>query len=283
MPRERVAALGIGALAVVAGGFSLLLVGAPVGLAVRNLIAFAAGIGLGCLGQFLQPRETAFWPRFVLTCLMLSLVLIVGTTIGGVSRWLDFGLFTLQPGLILLPTLLTTLSQDHTGWRRAALLLAVILIAFQPDAATLTALALAMTVMLRVNVKPPALVTALIAVAFSLGAWLTLRNPDPVAFVEGTVQLAVQHGPVAIAVHAATMVLMLAPFLIVRKNGGLENFTFFALLALAAVVAAFPMPLAGSAVSPLVGYGAALALLTIPVRSRFAAPFRRAQAASTSI
>ncbi len=141
MPRERVAALGIGALAVVAGGFSLLLVGAPVGLAVRNLIAFAAGIGLGCLGQFLQPRETAFWPRFVLTCLMLSLVLIVGTTIGGVSRWLDFGLFTLQPGLILLPTLLTTLSQDHTGWRRAALLLAVILIAFQPDAATLTALA----------------------------------------------------------------------------------------------------------------------------------------------
>ena len=50
MQRERVAALGIGTLAVIVGAAFLLLVGAPIALALRNVMAFAAGIGLGCLG-----------------------------------------------------------------------------------------------------------------------------------------------------------------------------------------------------------------------------------------
>ena len=137
--------------------------------------------------------------------------------------------------------------------------------------------------MLRRNASLPAILSALAAAATSAAFWIALRTPDPVAFVEGTAQLAVQHGFFAIALHALTAALMLVPFILVRENGGTENLVFFAMLSLAALVAAFPMPLAGSALSPLVGYGAAIALLTIPVRSRFGAPFRRRQAASTSI
>lgn len=139
-------------------------------------------------------------------------MLAFGADLEGVTRWLRFGPVTLQPALILLPTLFTTLSPDRNGWRRAALLVPTLLIAFQPDAATLTAFAAAMVVMLRRNAPAPAIVAAVVAIILSAAAWVALRNPDPVAFVEGTANLAMHHGPFAIALHAGASLLMLIPF-----------------------------------------------------------------------
>lgn len=266
-------ALGIGVLAVLAGAAFLFVAGAPAGLIVRNLVAFAAGLALGTIGlAFQPPRVPPFLPRLALTVVMLVIVLLVGVSVDGVQRWIRFGPVTLQPALILLPTLFSTLGDDRGGWRRAALLVPAGLIALQPDAGTLFALALTLWILRRFDPARPALIAALGATALTAWCLLDYANPEPVRFVEATAALALETGPLAIALHLTASLLMLVPFVLHRSREGWALLTFFAALATAAVLGAFPMPVAGAAVSPLVGYGAALALLFLPIRSVFRRP-----------
>ncbi len=263
------APLAAGTAAVLAGIAFLLLVGAPAGMAVRNGAAFAIGLALGALGLVAQPnRLSPFVPRYALTIVMLLVVLGAGVAVDGVQRWIRLGPVTLQPALILLPPLLTTLGDDRGGWKRAALLVPAMLIALQPDGGTLFALALALWILSRFDRARPALLAALGATALAAWRLLDVANPAPVPFVEGTPALALAHGPLAIVLHLAASLLMLVPFVLHRSREAWALVMFFAALATAALLAPFPMPIAGGAVSPIVGYGAALALLYLPIGRR---------------
>lgn len=271
---RRGAALGAGTVAVLAGIVFLLLVGAPTGMAVRNGAAYATGIALGALGLAAQPRRLSpFLPRYLLTLVMLVVVLVAGVTVDGVQRWIRLGPLTLQPALILLPALLATIGDDKVGMKRAALLLPAALLALQPDAGTLGALALALTVMTLQQRSPLGVVAA--AGTAALAGWtiVTLDNPAPVLFVEATAELALANGPLALALHLGASLLMLVPFAIAPTRRGRPLLAFVAALTVAGLLDAFPMPLAGGAISPLIGYGAALALLFPPIGK--GAPIRR--------
>ena len=93
-----------------------------------------------------------------------------------------------------------------------------------------------------------------------------------ISTMQAKTELALAQGSLATVLHTAAILLMLLPFWLVRRDGGGPLLAFFAALVVASILAPFPMPLAGGAVSPLVGYGAALALLFLPIRRRIRRP-----------
>lgn len=301
MRSVRAIGLAIGTIAVLSGAAFLWVAGAGSGMAIRNPIAFAIGLMLGAIGLAVQPPKLSpFLPRFLLTVTMLAIVLAVGVSVDGVQRWIRLGPVTLQPALILLPTLFTTIAADRRdqrrsallvpdtlrglspdtaataadrgAWRRIALLIPAGLVAFQPDAGTSAALAAALWVLWLADRSRLALLAAFAASAVAGWSMVALATPAPVPFVENTTELALAQGPLATVLHTAAILLMLLPFWIVRRDGGGPLLAFFAALVVASILAPFPMPLAGGAVSPLVGYGAALALLFLPIRRRIRRP-----------
>ena len=92
---------------------------------------------------------------------------------------------------------------------------------------------------------------------------LGLPTPPPVAFVEGTVGIAVLSGSSAIALHAIAIALMLAALLTRRDPAGASLAAYFGVSVLAAVFMAFPMPVAGAGPSHLIGFGIAIGWLAV--------------------
>jgi hypothetical protein len=90
--------------------------------------------------------------------------------------------------------------------------------------------------------------------------WSGIRTPPPVAFVEGTVELARLGGSVAILLHVATAALMMAA-LLSAGQGGPALAAYFATATATALFWAFPMPLAGAAPSHALGFGMAVGWL----------------------
>jgi hypothetical protein len=95
-----------------------------------------------------------------------------------------------------------------------------------------------------------------------------MPTPPPVAFVEGTIEIALLSGATAVALHVVTIALMLAALLSLRDPTGASLAAYFGVTALAAVFMAFPMPVAGAGPSHLIGFGIAIGWLA--VRDRIA-------------
>ncbi|MBM4281613.1 MAG: rod shape-determining protein RodA [Deltaproteobacteria bacterium] len=66
---------------------------------MKQLLWAAGGAALAAAVARVKPStlETVAWPLYVVTCVLLVLVLIVGTPIKGAQRWLDLGPFNMQP------------------------------------------------------------------------------------------------------------------------------------------------------------------------------------------
>jgi cell division protein FtsW (lipid II flippase) len=69
---------------------------------MKQLLWAAGGFALATFVARLKPStlEAAAWPIYVVTCILLVLVLAVGTPIKGAQRWLDLGPFNMQPSEI---------------------------------------------------------------------------------------------------------------------------------------------------------------------------------------
>lgn len=254
----------LGLLAAIAGAAFLWNVGALPGMASRNLAAFLLGLVLGWTANLAAHRRHGAEILFTLATAILALVLVAGIEMDGVKRWLPLGPLNVQPALILAPLVLAlAASRDGRHWR-AAVLVPVALVALQPDAATMLAMATGVAAMMadasshaRRGWSPRRTAIAGGAAALAIAGLLAagIQTPPPVAFVEGTVGIAALSGPWAMGLHVTAIGLAVAAMLAARNGEGRALAAYFAIAAGAAIFWAFPMPVAGASPSHLVGFG----------------------------
>ncbi len=258
--------LALASLAVAAGAAFLWSVGALPGMATRNVAAFGLGLAFGWAAHLLSYPRHGATILFAIGTATLALVLVVGIEMDGVRRWLALGPVVVQPALILSPLLLAIVASREGRHWRIAILLPVLLLALQPDAASMMALAAGVAALMagasglsprgwtgrRFGITAGALGVAVLGLLFS-----GIQTPPPVAFVEGTVGLAALSGPIAALLHFAAIALMIAALLSRTDPTGLALAAYFTVATLAAVFWAFPMPVAGAGPSHLVGFGIA--------------------------
>jgi hypothetical protein len=256
----------VGAFAVLAGAAFLWMVGALPGMVTRNVAAYAVGLLIG-FGALRLSRWSWGFPLLLGAASLLLLLTLVGVEADGVRRWIALGPITLQPALIVLPMLLAGIGGEEGRKWLPWLAIPAALIALQPDAASLAALAAAMVAMVRKNDGPRTLAATLLVAALAAIALIGMYTPPPVPFVEGTAATALTSGPAAMALHFAAIVLMAAAPLTRRSLSGLAVAAFFIVCAAIAMVWPFPMPIAGAAPSHLLGFGCAMAILAGKRRS----------------
>ncbi|MBN1483371.1 MAG: rod shape-determining protein RodA [Chloroflexia bacterium] len=126
------------------GGFSLS------GLPMRQLIALLAGLVLIALLSSMDYRYLAYvrWVLYLLNLGMLALVFFVGKQTYGATRWIDLGVFDLQPSELAKPLLVITLGcflaqRQERAERLSTFLLSIlhvlpptVLVFLQPDLST---------------------------------------------------------------------------------------------------------------------------------------------------
>lgn len=243
----------------------------PTAVWVRPLMAWAGGAALafGLVRFRLPPRSRAL-------LLLAGLAAMASTLIGpgqmDVHRWIQIGPLHLNAAALLLPSVIVSLGVQTLPWRWTIVVLGLIsaLLLAQPDASQATAF-LAAAVVLLVPVGIP--VAARVAVIGGLaGATaITWMRPDPLApvpEVELILSLAFDLSPaLALAIGAAIGLAALAPLLLARTWEGSESATATALAAyfvacgLAPAFGAFPVPLAGMSMSPIIGAWIGMGLL----------------------
>jgi len=270
------APLVLGTLAVTTGATFLWNVGALPGMASRNIASFLLGLVLGWAVHHLAHRRFGAEILFAVATATLLLVLITGTELDGVKRWLAIGPIHLQPALILSPLLVALVASREGRHWRVAVLAPLALIAIQPDAATSFALALSVAVLMTDASRRSArgwsrrrIVIAILSLSLAiLGLILAgIQTPPPVAFVEGTLGIAVLSGPLAVALHVAAVALTLAALVSRHRPAGTALAAYFAASFVAAIFWAFPMPVVGAGPAHLIGFGMAIGWLTVADRS----------------
>lgn len=282
MRRAGAAPLALGTLAVLAGAAFLWDVGALPGMASRNIASFLLGLLVGWVAHHGAHRRHGAEILFGMATVMLTAVLFVGIELEGVKRWLPLGPVHVQPALILAPLLLAiAASREGRHWR-ALVLLPVALIAAQPDGATSVALAAGIAALMAVTSNRSSRGWSQRRIATAAGAIILavlgliiagFTTPPPVAFVEGTVEIAMLSGAPAMSLHTLTIALMLAALLSRHDPAGASLAAYFGVSGLTAVFMAFPMPLAGAGPSHVIGFGIAVGWLAVRdrVASRTAA------------
>lgn len=283
MGKSGAAPLALGTLAVGAGAAFLWNVGALPGMASRNVIAYLVGLLLGWAAHKFAHMRHGAAILFGLCCAILAWVLIGGIELDGVKRWLPIGPFNIQPALILCPLILAIVASREGRHWRAAVLLPLLLIALQPDAATTLALAVGVAALMagaslrsQRGWSTRRMTVAIGAVALAVTALLFtgIQTPPPVAFVEGTVDIAALSGLPAILLHIGAIVLAVAALASRGGPADLALAAYFAVAAIAALFWAFPMPIVGAGPSHLIGFGLAIGWLAEGVRrSRRQRPF----------
>ena len=267
--------LALGSLAVLAGAAFLWDVGALPGMASRNVAAYLVGLVLGWAGHHVAHRRHGAEALFAIASAALALVLVIGVELEGVRRWLALGPVHLQPALILGPLLLAlAASREGRHWR-ALVLVPLALVAAQPDAATSVALAMGIATLMaaasgrsRRGWSQRSIATAAGAICLAvLGLIMAgVPTPPPIAFVEGTIEIALLSGPPAMILHFLATALMLTALLSRHDAAGATLAAYFAVSAIAAIFLAFPMPVAGAGPSHLIGFGIAIGWLAVADR-----------------
>lgn len=264
------APLLLGSAAVAAGAAFLWNAGALPGMATRNLLAYLLGLLAGWGTHKIAHRRFGAVALFAGAALILLLVLAAGSEVDGVQRWLALGPFSVQPALILAPLLLAIVASREGRHWRVAILLPIVLVALQPDAATLVAMSGGVAAMMAAasvqsvrgwTARRKALAAAAACLAAIGIVFSGIQTPPAVAFVEGTAGIAAVSGGFAIFLHAVAIVAAVVALAVAGGTGGAALATYFALAALAALFWAFPMPVVGAGPSHLVGFGLAIGWL----------------------
>lgn len=235
--------------------------GAPRAYLVINSAALV--IGLALLGVLRRTRTTplpAGWISLAAAAALLATALL-GPTIAGATRWVQIGAVSLQPSLVLLPVMILAYARHRSAAGTAAMLVAALALACQPDRAMAAALAaglLALGTTARDRPVRLALAAALAGLAATLLRSDTLA---PSRFVEQVFADAFAASALAGTALLTGAALMLLP---ARALPTAEARAFAAVwlaLLLASVVGNYPTPLLGYGGSGILGYLLALAVL----------------------
>lgn len=225
----------------------------PVVIAL-NLAAWLVGWG----ASQLRPQKSAAPWIAALTCAALAATL-VSPGMEGVHRWITLGL-SINVAELLLPLTLVALTFLHAPLRLIVPLLIVILLTAQPDASQAAAFAAAAAVIVA-SAECSLGARATTVLGLLAAAVFAALRPDPllpVPEVEGIVALAAQSSLAiaALAVLALAGVAVSLAQQVVRtpnQTGALSLTIYFVVSALAPLAGAFPVPLVGMGISPIIG------------------------------
>jgi hypothetical protein len=260
-------------LAAVATGAAVCAVSdVPTALWARNLAAWLIG-ALAAAGL-----AAAYRPAFLPVALIAAPIGLAATFAfpdqQGVHRWIDAGPLHVNAAMLLLPAAtvaFAALAAQGRRWPFAVAAAALALLVLQSDASQATALAAALVVVAfaaRRGLKSR-LAAAVGAAALAAAAWLRPDPLAPVPEVEGIVALAATVSP--LAAGASLLFLFaaaLSPALVARREGpspartaALALSVLFLVWAAAPFLGAFPVPLVGVGLSPILGAWLGVGLL----------------------
>lgn len=255
-------------IAVALGCVVAALSGVGTGIWGRNLAAWLVGALLALAIGRAPERLT------LIAALILAVVGLAATFafpgLDGVHRWIVLGPVRLNMAELLLP--MAVVAFARTGPVSTTLLAIVaiaLLLAFQPDRSQAVALAGAVVAVVSTSKLP--LRRRILAAAVTLLAAITaMARPDPlqpVPEVEGIVRLAWAVSPVLAMLSVAALTAAVGAPLTVGKTerpAALALSVYLALTMAAGLVAPFPVPLLGMAVSSILGAWLGVGLLLRP-------------------
>lgn len=233
-------------LAVGAGCF---VVASP-GLSARNAAAWAIGAALAF--AIARLRSPHFFSALLLLTPLALLLTQLQAGQSGVHRWIALGPLTWNAAFLFLPAATVAIAaRSNSRWSGGAALLIALALYLQPDASQATAFAAAMILTL---FSTPARLLATLVAALT---WLRPDPLQPVPEVEGIVELArsVSLASAILSVAslaAATLAPLAAPPVLRRPALALS--IYFVTCALMPLAGAFPVPLVGMGMSPIIGF-----------------------------
>ena len=246
-------------LATVAAGCTVAAAhGVPAGSWARNLAAW----GVGGVAAWVAAARASRLSGILLIAPAALAITLLDSGQEGVHRWIDVGPLHVNAAATLLPAAVVALAAiSHRSWAWMAAASMLVLLVLQPDASQAAALGAGMIVVLA-SLRAPAPVRAGGAAATVLAVAAACMRPDslaPVPEVEEIIGLAWASSPaaasVAVALLAATALFPL------RLAGRGRPFTpalalaaCCAVQALAPAFGAFPVPLVGIGMSPVLGF-----------------------------
>ena len=224
----------------------------------RNLAAWAVG-SLLALAIF-KWKPPAAGPLLLAPILLAASFADRGQL--GVHRWLTLGPLHWNASFLVLPAVCVAVALRHrrARWTWWAAILCGALLAAQPDASQATAFAASMMVIsLRTRAGLPAAATlAVLAVA----AWFRPDPLAPVPEVEGIIGLAWRASPALAVFSVFSLAAVCAAPLLHRHRIAAEALcTYLAVVSLTPLAGAFPVPLVGVGMSPVLGFALAAGLL----------------------
>jgi hypothetical protein len=226
-------------------------------------------LGFGLLGIALQWVFFRFRPVFKkvnpFPIILISMVLLLLTFwddgYKDVHRWVSFGTFKVNIGLIVSPVILIQIHKmENRIMALLVSLLSVLVFLFQPDASLVTAFSAA-AVMLLIRKNSSNITKGLIliaAIGASVFAWYNLDSLPAVSYVEDILSLAWKISWVFGICSVLSLVLLPLPFFVLSSK---ENRTmayslglYFSLILLATLFGNFPVMVMGYGISPISGY-----------------------------
>lgn len=237
-----------------------LVAGAMSGLALSGWVMGLAAwlVGAGLAFGLSRAGRVATSPAVVLIALIALGLTFIGPGQEGVHRWLAIGPFTVNVAFLALPLAAVALAANRDSaavWIGALAILAVL--AAQPDASQATAwfavvVVAALSSAIRWTVRAPLL---LLSLAVTVFAWLRPDPLEPVAQVEDVLELAWAASPVlAVAGGGAVLAACLAPVMKGRTAPALALSAYFAATLATTAFGAFPVPLMGVGMGPILGF-----------------------------
>jgi cell division protein FtsW (lipid II flippase) len=251
--------------------------GVPAAVWVRNLAAWF----VGGLAAYLLGRWGGGWlfPALLAAAALLLASTLVSEGQLGVHRWVQAGPLAMNVAMLVLPAALVAMAalSRNSPWSWLLALACMAMLVMQPDASQATAFGVGLiAVALGNGIKKPAnLAVASACAALAAVSW---TRPDPLApvpEVELILHMAYALSPVlAVLAFAALIFFSLAPGGLVKGGARDEELAGRALSlylltsAIMPFLGAFPVPLVGVGISPVLGAWLGLGALAALSRAR---------------
>ncbi len=183
----------------------------------------------------------------------------------GVHRWIKIGPVSINGAFIFLPVALITMDILWSEGKWLVVLVLVVSIAgilfLQPDASMVTALTMAVVpmVFLRIQSRKVQMSGFVLLLLLTIFAWMKPDPLEPVDYVEGILRMAWERGWGYWLAGIVSLLILFCPFGIAAVNKERRPFCvgcamFYLGTLLSSVIGAYPIPVMGYGVSPIIGY-----------------------------
>lgn len=252
--------------------------GAPPRYLALNGGALAIGLVLlWAIARTVPARPHLAGGMMIAMATLLLATALLGARVDGAARWVAVGGLSIQPSLILLPTMLVLFARDRGRIAAAAIVLAAAAMALQPDRA-MAGMMVASLGVVAVAHRERSVVIALCAAVAAFAATLIRADGLPaVPYVDRILYSSFEvHPGAGLAVAGGSALLLLPPIVgWLANRGDRTGHAAFGAVWSAAILAAalgnYPTPVVGYGGSAIIGYFLSLLALpayaTAPVRA----------------